>query len=225
LESRPDARAEAARTMYAMACACYFAATYERAADPGELYRAQLSAARMRAVDLAASARDLAQGFGAGHPGLVWALSGASAAAGVGNIGPEPREVAAMWSGFFAALSDALRGPLPELHGGPWFHLYTVANLHFPEAKGIGRPVAEETPLVFELAFHLRRWAGGTCRDVIQSAQPMPRGKMSAERWQVAVEFLRATLKVRLTAEQVRSRLRGLPAGVGLMAWPHKVRR
>lgn len=213
---------DAIRVLCSVARACYYAATFDRERDPGADYRARLAAARLGLDDLADAAARLQRGFGAGHPGLGWALGKAAARAEVGSWSDQRREIEPQWAQFFGALADALSNPLPELHGGPWFHLYTAGNLHYPTPRS-GRPISVDTMLSFELMFHLARWRCGGIGGAWSAGQRLTLDERPA--WSLAAALVNATLPVDLAGEQVRDRIRSLPTDVGLMPWPHESQR
>lgn len=211
-------------TLWRLARACYFAATYNRSLDPGETFRAEVRQVnREIRPALADAATVLAEGFSLRRPGLEWALDAASVRAGVGSRRKEPRPMAGMWGEFFAALAAALRDPLPELDGGPYFHRFTIGNLHFEAPKATGRPVALDTLLLFELVFSLRQWSLGRARDVRSAGQRMPGVRGARSHYGIAAAFCWATLGESVDSEQVRMRLRELPKDVGLIPWPHEL--
>lgn len=128
-----------------------------------------------------------------------------------------------MWAGFFDCLAAELDGTLPELHGGPWLHRFTVANLHFEKPRVSGAPLKVETPLLFELTLHLRNLSAGRAGHIFQSGDRMPSD--GRPHFNVAAAFVRAALGLPLTGPQAASRLKSLPADVGLMSWPHEAKK
>jgi hypothetical protein len=201
-----EVRGDAA-TLWRIANACYFASTYDSRHDPGELYRKQVREARSKLGGMARAARVLKNGFGSGVPGVGWAL-----VAACGEL--------KMWAAFFGSLEMSLNGRLPELHGGPFFHRFTVANLHFNKPRTSGAPLKPETPLLFELTTELRHMSAGRPGHVWQTGAPMPSD--GRPNYAVSCAFVKAALGVELTDAQAKSRLRSLPADVGRCRWPHE---
>jgi hypothetical protein len=127
--------------------------------------------------------------------------------------------MADMWPTFFRNLAEELKEKLPEIDGGPWFHLYTIGNLHY--SKRIEGHVPDlTTMLAFELTFHLRRWSLGHADHVWASGTTMPKGGKPHNG--VAASFINGvlTLRPRLSGEQLGNRLKRLPKDIGLIAWP-----
>ncbi len=216
---------EAMRALSRLARAGYLAAFYVRESDPGEAHREAIRAGRLRTEDTANLADELARVFRRNYPGFEHALAAAQQEAGVGNRRPASRLVRDVWPEFFEALAKRLREPLPDLHGGPFLYHFTVGNLHFERRRKTGRPLDTATLLLFEVVFEIRLWGTRWQADSFQQPQPMPAAKMPAGGYELAAAWARAALDAQCTAAQVRERLRTLPAGTGLMGWPHEAKR
>ncbi len=118
---------------------------------------------------------------------------------------------------YFEALSEALKGPLPELDGGPFLRRFTVGNLVYPDAISAGRPTATTTMLAFELAFYLRMLTALRAEDGLQAGQTMPSdGKPCYELVQA---FCGAVFTHAPDAKQTAKNVTALK-NVGLTEWP-----
>lgn len=201
-------------TLERIARACYLAATYAPNDDPAVKRRAALRAARSRELaQLSRAARTLAKAWERNAPGLVWAAGEAQIQSGHDQKWIDER--------YFSALANALEGKLPEVHGGPWLHRFTVGNLRFEKAIGRGVAIGVETMLGFEIVFYLRMLTAGQAKDSTQRGQRMPAG--GRPHHDVAAAFVRAALRdSRVETRTLADRLRKLPADIGLMAWPHE---
>lgn len=200
--------------------ACLQAMRYEPKHDPGQKYRDKLATERQTVHELERAARTLAKACERNSQAMKWCLPGGANELGVRLSRPhdgEKIEVQKMGAVWFAELAAALSGTLPELHGGPWFNLFTLGNLHFEKPLKSGRPVEVTSMLAFELAFYLRMFTAGRANNVWSSGQRMPKyGKPCTH---VVAAFCNATLNTYTDAKQVADRLRKLPDGVGLIHW------
>ena len=147
---------DAAITHNRIALACFDAAHYKPELDPGQVYRKEIQAEKKKLDQLAMAAHVLALSAGHNEKGLMWACQIAESTSGVRitrieKPGRMPHHLVV--EKYFLQLETALRGKLPELHGGPWLHRFTIGNLSYDRAISTGRPLTTETMLGFELAF------------------------------------------------------------------------
>jgi hypothetical protein len=150
----------------------------------------------------------------------MWAMGKAEAESGVRLSRTHPEGQMALTEiaeRYFQSLEAALRGPLPELSGGPFLHRFTIGNLHFDKPLGAGRPVTAATMLAFELTIYMRMLTAGYAEDVLQSGASMP--KYGDPCYQVVAAFCEAALDTELDAKQTGDNVRKLK-NVGLMRWP-----
>jgi hypothetical protein len=207
-------------TRWRVVMACFEAAQYKPELDPGKLYRDKISEAKRQIAQLARAARVLAQSAKNKHTGLMWATAWAEADSGVrlARIEPEGKmEVTEIAERYFKSLETALRGRLPELSGGPFFHRFTIGNLHFEQPISSGRPVTVATMLAFELAYHLRRHTVGHADHILQNGALMPNGGDPS--FPVVAAFCNATLDTLLDYRQTGDNVRKLK-NASLIRWP-----
>lgn len=107
----------------------------------------------------------------------MWACAFAEQDSGIRitrNDHTEPMKHHLVLEKYFSALETALNNPLPELHGGPFLHKFTIGNLVLNDPIQRGRPITPVTMLAYELAFYLRMHTAGRAKDSYQSSQAMP---------------------------------------------------
>lgn len=200
--------------------ACFHAAHYEHDADPGKRYRDEIIAAKKQLVQLARAARVIAQNARHQNTGLKWALVKAETESGIRLTRKSPEGEMALTQvaeRYFDCLEAALRGPLPELSGGPFLRRFTIGNLHFEKPISAGRPVTVASMLAFELTIYLRMHTAGHAEDVLQFGTPMP--KYGDPSFPVVAAFCEAALDSALDAKQVGDNVRKMK-NVGLVPWP-----
>jgi hypothetical protein len=209
------------RTLKRIADACIDAQRYKPDADPGVNYRLSMSEQRDKVANLAAAAHTLAMACERADRAMLWSLDGGSNALQVRLARPHDGQlvdVMKMGAAWFNELEQRLQTEMPELHGGPWYHHFTVGNLHFDAAIKAGRKIDVSTMLAFELVVYLRMFTAGRAGDIRSSKQRMPTyGKPCNE---LAALFCNATLGSHVTGKQIADRLRKLPPGVGYTSWP-----
>lgn len=174
--------------------ACFNAAHYKLELDPGEIYRAEIAKQRREMPKLQKAAKTLAEAALQNHRGLDWAsaiavynsglciapisqseldLIDANPAANI-HINREPRNGHLGMYDYFSHLEKALKGKLPEIHGGPFTYKSSKGNLSFNKHISRGKKITTETMLAFELAFYLRMHTAGRADDGWQNGQSMP---------------------------------------------------
>lgn len=163
-------------TQERIALACFDAAHYQPELDPGQIYRDEIRAEKKRLSQLAKAAHVFAMSAARNEKGLMWACAKAESTSGVRITRKEPSPMALnlVVKNYFSHLETALKGKLPELHGGSWLHRFTIGNLTSDKAISRGRPVTAETMLAFELAFYLRMHTADRAEDGLQNGQSMP---------------------------------------------------
>lgn len=210
-------------TIARMASACQNARQYQPDTDPGQIYRNRLAHQRTQLDALARAARVLAKACERGDRAMVYALPGGANRLSVRLTRPHDGATTAiqeMGAAWFSELEQRILGTIPELHGGPFWHRFTVGNLHFERPLRSGRPIEVTSMLAFELSFYLRMFTAGRARDIKQSAQRHPRyGKPCCH---IVADLCNATLGANLDAKMIGDRLRKLPPDVGLIEWPKR---
>ena len=211
---------DAAITHNRIALACFDAAHYKPELDPGQVYRKEIQAEKKKLDQLAMAAHVLALSAGRNEKGLMWACQIAESTSGVRitrieKPGRMPHHLVV--EKYFLQLETALRGKLPELHGGPWLHRFTIGNLSYDRAISTGRPLTTETMLGFELAFYLRMHTAGRAKDSLQNGQGMPDDGNPC--YPVVAAFCSAVLGTSHDAKQIGDKVRDLKS-VGLTEWP-----
>lgn len=201
--------------------ACHGAMHFRPKDDPGLRYREEMARQRRELHKLATAARVLRRACERNDAAMMWLLPGGTNQMGVTLSRPPSLErapVCEMGAAWFGELDKRLREPLPQLHGGPFLHRFTIGNLHFERAlEQPGRPPSLETMLAFDLTFRLRKFTAGRAGDITSFAQKMPRDGRPC--FDVVAAFCNATLGTNLSGVQIADRLRRLPADVGLMPW------
>lgn len=208
------------QTRYRIARACFEAAHYRPDRDPGKQYRDEIVEQKKQLIQLARAAKVLTLGATNSHRGLMWAMARAENDSGVRLTRKEPKgkaELTEIGEKYFQALENALRGPLPELSGGPFLHRFTIGNLHFDKPISSGRPVTVATMLAFELTIYLRMHTGGHAADSLQNGSTMP--DYGDPCFPIVAAFCAATLNTQLDARQTGDNVRKLK-NVGLFSWP-----
>ena len=209
------------RTLSRIMCASLSAMRYDTALDPGQKYRNEIVVQRKNTHQLVAAARVLAKACEREDRAMMWALPGGLNDLGVTLTRPRDGQttpICVMGAAWFSELERSLSGKLPELHGGPFFHRFTLGNMHFERPLKAGRRIEVISMLAFELAFYLRMFTAGRASDSWQTAQTMPEdGRPCAN---VIAAFCNAALDSSLDTRQVTDRLKKLPVDIGLMNWP-----
>lgn len=215
------------RTLRRIASACMAAMSYARERDPGAVYRARIAVEQKppRREALWRAAHVLARACERGDKAMIYSLTGGANELAVKLTRPHDGQtvpVLAMGAAWFRELESNLAGKLPELDGGPFFHRFTIGNLHFDRPISAGRPVEIASMLAFEIEFYLRMFTAGRAGDLWSAGQRMPTDGRPCH--QVAANFCNATLKkTALDGQQVADRLRKLRmrGGVGLIPWTY----
>ena len=123
--------------------------------------------------------------------------------------------VAGPW---LSELATRLEGKLPELHGGPFIHRFTIGNMHRDKAIREGARTTVASMLAFELTFYLRMHMAGRAGDAWQAAAKMPTdGKPCAN---IVAAFVNAVLGGTRDRREVADLVSKIPRDVGLMPWP-----
>lgn len=194
---------------------------YKIELDPGQKYRDENAAQKKVVHRLAAAAQVLAKACERNDRAMLWALPGGVNDLGVALQRPHDGKetpICEMGAAWFNELKNKLSGKLPELHGGPFYHRFTLGNMHFENPLAAGRPVELASMLAFELAFYLRMFTAGRAGDSTQNAQTMPNdGKPCTP---VVAAFCSAALGEPFSAREITARLSKLPKSVGLIGWP-----
>lgn len=118
-------------TLHRIRMACYQAAHYDPAKDPGLLYRDKIRMEKDQLAELAAAARVLKKSAQRGDKSLFWAMEFAEADSGIRITRKDYNEkmsVCVVAHKYFSQLEKALNGKLPELDGGPWLHRFAAGN-------------------------------------------------------------------------------------------------
>ncbi len=216
--------AHVAITHHRIALACFDAAHYKPELDPGQIYRKEIQAEKKKLDQLTSAAHILALSAGHNEKGLMWACQIAESTSGVRITRiekPGPMALNLVVENYFSHLETALRGKLPEIHGGPWLHRSTIGNLSYNKAISAGRPVTIETMLGFELAFYLRMHTAGRAEDTIQNGQDMPDD--GNPYYPVVAAFCSAVcVTTSWDAKKIGDKVRDLK-NVGLTEWPKGV--
>lgn len=199
-------------TLQRIVIACYKAAHYDPAKDPGLLYREKIKIEKDQRTKLADAAHVLARSAKRGDRSLLWAMDFAEERSGVRITRKDYTEKMALnvvAHEYFSHLEKALIGKLPELDGGPWLRRFTVGNLTFDVPLGkAGHPIETVSMLAFELAFYLRMYTAGRASDGWQNGQRMHTdGK---PRNDVVAAFCNATLDTKVDADNIKQRLKGM---------------
>lgn len=209
------------KTIYRIAIACNNASKYQPGKDPGMKYREEMSHQRDRTRQLAEAAHLLAKACERDDRALFWALPGGTNPLSVRLSRPHDgasTPIHQMGAAWFTELEQRILGKIPELHGGPFWHRFTVGNLHFERPLRSGRPIEVASMLAFELSVYLRMFTAGRAGDLTYTGQRQPSdGKPCCH---VIAEFCNATLSTNFDASMIGDRLRKLPRDVGLIEWP-----
>ncbi len=212
-------------TQERIAQACFNAAHYKPELDPGHIYRNKIKTEKKQIKQLANAAYSLALSAKRNDKALSWAMDIAESHSGVRVTRankPVPHEPMAhnlVAEKYFSSLAEALVGRLPELHGGPFLHRFTVGNLSFDKPIAAGRPVTTTTMLAFELAFYLRMHTAGYAGDSPQNGAPMP-DYQSNPCYSIVAAFCSAVFAHELVGvKQIGHNVRKLE-DVGLVDWP-----
>lgn len=209
-------------TLHRIRMACYQAAHYDPAKDPGLLYRDKIRMEKDQRAELAAAARVLARSAKRGDKSLFWAMEFAEADSGIRITRKDYNEkmsVNVVAHKYFSHLEKALIGKLPELDGGPWLRRFTVGNLTFDAPLGkAGHQIETVSMLAFELAFYLRMYTAGRASDGWQNGQRMHTD--GRPRNDVVAAFCNATLGTKVDAESIKQRMKGmLKIKAGITGW------
>ena len=219
-----------------IARACFNAAHYKSELDPGEMYRAKIAKQREEMPKLQKAAKLLAEAALQNHRGLDWAstitaynsglciapisqseldLIDANPAAKI-HLNREPRNGHLGMHDYYSSLEKALKGKLPEIHGGPFTYKYSKGNLSFNKHISRGKKITAETMLAFELAFYLRMHTAGRAADSIQNGQGMPDDGNPC--FEVVAAFCNAIFRNGWDAKRIGDKVRDLNS-VGLTDW------
>lgn len=207
-------------TRHRIVSACFNASHYDPKQDPGQIYRDALRVERKRLDQLVKAARTLGLCAGRNEKAMMWACAIAEEKSGARitrAIKDGPAPLNQVVEAYFIALADALKGKLPELHGGPFLKRHKVGNLVYADAISAGKPISVETMLGFELAFYLRMHTAGHAEDSPQNGQSMP--TYGDPCYQVVAAFCSAAIGTAFDAKQIGDKVRKL-RHVGLTDWP-----
>ena len=189
---------------------CFRAVAYTPAKDPGRVYRQRMKEQRNTAKSLARAANTLAKACERGDAAILWAIRW--------PLGKQPIRSATLAGAWLQGLAENLEGKLPELHGGPFLHRYTIGNMHRDKPIREGARTTVAAMLAFELTFYLRMHMAGRAGDAWQAAAKMPTdGKPCAN---IVAAFVNAVLGGTRDRREVADLISKIPRDVGLMPWP-----
>lgn len=207
-------------TLNRIVLACFDAAHYEPNLDPGNMYRKRIKEENSRRKQLTNAIHILAASAKRNDKSLMWACTKAEIDSGIRITRQEKKKSMALnqvIEKYYLSLESALCGKLPEIHGGPWLHKFTIGNLIYKNYISSGRPVSAETMLAFELAIYLRMYTAGHAEDSLQNGFPMP--DFGRPCFQVVAVFCSAVFNTPFDDERVAVKVRDLK-NLGLIAWP-----
>ena len=204
--------------------ACFNASNYDRASDPGEKYREKMRLEKKKIHDLAKAAHVLAMAAKRNDTSLSWGMEIAEATSGVRvtrKEHPVPMAHNLVAEKYFSHLETALRGRLPEIHGGAFQNHFTIGNLISLDSQiKSGRPILTETMLAFEITMYIRMHTAGRALDSIQNGQSMPEdGKPN---YQLAALFCQSVFKksnLNFASKTIGENVRELKK-IGITEWP-----
>jgi hypothetical protein len=211
-------------TQQRIAIACFNAAHYDSALDPGEIYRTRIAAEKKRLKTLQNAARVLAESARRNDKALMWAHLSAESKSDVRITRKEydaPMLQHFVMEDYFSSLEAALKDKLPELDGdyyGKWLHWRTKGNLFFNKPIKGGRKITVTTMLAFELAIYLRMQTAGKAYSPVRSIMPdygEPCYPIIAEFCNAALSSLKGDISDKSLAENVRAL-----KGAILHEWP-----
>ncbi|MBA3756468.1 MAG: hypothetical protein H0X02_09675 [Nitrosomonas sp.] len=217
--SLPNTNNDLNITLHRIALACCNAIHYNRELDPGEIYRQKLQKERRQLQTLIKACHTLGLSAKRNDKSLMWACVMAEQDSGVRVTRTDHTESMnhnLVFERYFSYLEMALKGKLPELHGGPWIGRFTIGNLILEKPVFKGRPITTETMLAYELAFYLRMHTAGNAFDGIQSGQAMPQNGEPC--FPIVANFCSAAFGTSWDSKQIGDNVRALK-GVGLMNW------
>lgn len=206
-------------TQERIAIACFNAAHYDAARDPGEVYRDKIQAEKKKLKQLQNAAHILAISAGHNDKVLSWAHDVADDKSGVRITRKDhstPKAHHLVMQDYFTQLEIALCGKLPEIHGGAFTHKFTKGNLFFDEPISRGRKITAETMLAFELSFYLRMYTAGRAHDGTQTGQHMPDDGSPC--FPVVASFCNAVFGGGWDGKQVGDNVRAIK-NAGLKSW------
>jgi hypothetical protein len=212
-------------TLNRIVMACFNAAHYEPNLDPGQIYRKEIEEERKRINQLTNAVHTLAASAKRNEKSLMWACTKAEIDSGIRitrNEKKEPMALNQVIEKYFSCLESALYGKLPEIHGGPWLHKFTIGNLIYKNYISSGRPVSAETMLAFELAIYLRMYTAGYAEDSLQNGYPMP--DFGRPCFQVVAAFCSAVFNTSFDDKRIAVKVRDLK-NVELIEWPSNTRQ
>jgi hypothetical protein len=209
--------------------ACFNAYKWaEQASDPGSLQRAKDQQFEKERTNIARHLKTIQRSL-ATYPhqwnrlSLQMGNGGAFWSAPLGKSGEEIDKLSEAHRATEIALT-ALLNAVP-VSKGPWLHRFTFGCLHFSVAReGNSRPIAADTPLLFQLVFLFRRFSLDPAAFAgYQMGERMP--SAGKPHYAVAAAFAKAVHGIELDGKKAAGRIKQLldrNPEVGIFHWPQE---